>query len=419
MPTPFRCEAVPLDPADTDAAIARDIAAIARIGIVPAMLKLACENTGMGFAAVARVTDGSWTACAVEDRIAFGLLPGAQLKVETTLCREARSLRQPIVIDHASQDPVYRDHHTPRTYNIESYISVPIVRPDGRYFGNLCAVDPKPAQVSDPRTVRMFSALADMIALQLTNDDAHEHAQREVQEQREAADLREQFIAVLGHDLRNPLAAISVSAELLARRPDAKDRMLGERLRSSARRMGGLIDNVLDFARARLGGGFGVDIRPADALAASLHAVIEESRSAHPDIDIRHRIDIATPVACDTARLQQLLSNLLGNAIHHGAPSEPIRVDVGLHDGLLEMSVHNRGDSIAAEHLRKIFQPYWRPPTSKPGGGLGLGLYICSEIVKSHGGVLTATSSPEYGTTFTARIPLQPRAMADAGQPSA
>lgn len=370
------------------------------------MLKLICENTGMGFAAVARVTDGTWTACAVEDRIAFGLLPGGQLKVETTLCREARAIRKPIVIDHASQDPVYHNHHTPLTYNIESYVSVPIIRPDGKYFGNLCAIDPNPVHVSDPRTIRLFTSLAEMIALQLSNDDDHELSESENKRQRETAELREQFIAVLGHDLRNPLAAVGTTAEILARRPDVQDRKLGERLRSSTGRMAALIDNVLDFARARLGSGIGVEIRSAASLAASLGAVVDESRAAHTGMLIRDDIRIDRPVACDEGRLQQLLSNMLGNAYHHGADGEPVSVDVGIKGDMLEIAVCNGGGCIAPDDLQKIFQPYWRPATSKPGGGLGLGLYICSEIVKAHAGTLSATSTSESGTRFTARIPV-------------
>lgn len=396
------------DPADSTAAIAKDIAAVGRISVVPSMLKLLCENTGMGFAAVARVTDGTWTACAVEDRINFGLRPGSQVDVDTTLCRESRAVRKPIVIDHASLDPIYRDHHTPRIYNIESYVSVPIVRRDGTYFGNLCAIDPNPAQVSDPRTVHLFTSLADMIAIELSNDDEHARSELEVQIQREHSELREQFIAVLGHDLRNPLQAVAGAAEILVRRADTSDKKLGERLRGSTRRMASLVDNLLDLARARLGSGIGVEIRSADSLATMLSAVVGEMRAAHPDMDIRESIDVAVPVACDPGRLQQLLSNMLGNAHHHGAVDEPVTVDVRVNDAMLEISVGNGGPGIAEEDLSKIFQPYWRPTTSKPGGGLGLGLYICSEIVKGHAGTLNATSNVEHGTRFTARLPIHP-----------
>src|SRR6478736_1678004 len=118
---------------DSAEAIAQDIQAIGRIGAVPTLLRVLCESTGMGFAAVARVTEGTWTACAVQDNIQFGLKPGGQLDVETTLCSEVRESRTPIVIEHASIDPQYCTHRTPRIYAIESYVSVPIVLPNGEY----------------------------------------------------------------------------------------------------------------------------------------------------------------------------------------------------------------------------------------------------------------------------------------------
>jgi hypothetical protein len=121
----------------------------------------------MGYTAVARVSDLTWTACAVHDDIQFGLTPGGQLDLKTTLCFASRESREPIVIDNFSEDPNYRDHHTSRIYNLQSYISVPIVLSDGRYFGNLCAIDPQPRQVSDVRTVSMFEAYAKLIGLQL------------------------------------------------------------------------------------------------------------------------------------------------------------------------------------------------------------------------------------------------------------
>lgn len=130
--------------------LASEVTAVGRMQAVPALLKFICQTTGMGFAVVARVTHDSWTACAVQDDIQFGLTAGSSLDVSTTLCKEVYALRQPIVIDHASIDPTFSKHQTPRLYGIESYISVPIVRADGAYFGNLCAVDPEPRKVSDP-----------------------------------------------------------------------------------------------------------------------------------------------------------------------------------------------------------------------------------------------------------------------------
>jgi signal transduction histidine kinase len=391
---------------DSDEAIARDVAAIARISAVPALLKVICQNTGMGFAAVARVTDGTWTACAVEDNIEFGLKPGGRLQVETTLCSESRALRRPVVIDDASTDPVYFNHHTPRLYNIQSYISVPIVHANGDYFGNLCAIDPRPAVVSDARVVAMFTAFADLIARQLENEDRQARTETALQSERATAELREQFIAVLGHDLRNPLSAVSAAAELLLRRESEPDlARLGRRLKASTRRMSGLIDDVLDFARVRLGSGLGLSMREADFLASGLKEVVDEVRAAHPGLDIQEHIAIHAAVRCDQGRIQQVLSNLLGNAVTHGAPERPIVVRAAIEGDALVLSVTNGGTPIPTGDLAKIFQPYWRPAHSKPGGGLGLGLYIASEIVAAHGGTLRVTSCAEDGTCFLATLP--------------
>jgi len=394
---------------DSDEAIARDVATVGRIGAVPSMLRVICKNTGLGFAAVARVTEGTWTACAVQDDIQFGLLPGGRLDVHTTLCSESRLVRQPIVVDHASIDPVYRHHHTPRIYNIESYISVPIILPNGDYFGNLCAIDPRPALVSDARTLTMFTLFAELIALQLDSENQRFATEAALLDERATAELREQFIAVLGHDLRNPLAAVGATAEWLARRSSEPELVsIGTRLRATTRRMSRLIDDVLDFARGRLGTGMGVSLSPADDLADALRHVVAELRDANPGRIVVEQIAVDGYVYCDRGRILQLLSNLLANALTHGAPDQPVRVEVSVDAGELAICVANVGAPIAPQDLEKVFEPYWRPATSQPGGGgLGLGLYICSQIVKAHGGTLAVSSSAESGTCFVARIPCE------------
>ena len=391
---------------DSAEAIAQDIAAVGRISAVPSLLRLICQNTGMGFAAVARVTDGTWTACAVQDDIDFGLKTGGQLDVATTLCSESRAARGPVVIDHASRDPIHRDHHTPRIYNIESYISVPIVRPDGAYFGNLCAIDPRPAVVSEPRVVAMFTAFADLIGMQLESEDRQNAAETELVNARATAELREQFIAVLGHDLRNPLAAVGATAELLARRSEPELVRLGMRLGVTTRRMSQLINDVLDLARSRLGAGMGVVLEETTELAAALNDVVFELREAHPQRRIDADIAIARPVRCDRGRLQQLLSNLLGNALTYGAVDRPVRVSAAIEGEQLVLEVANEGVPIASGDLARVFEPYCRPLTSKPGGGLGLGLYICAQIAMAHGGAMRVESSAEAGTVFSARLPI-------------
>jgi signal transduction histidine kinase len=121
---------------------------------------------------------------------------------------------------------------------------------------------------------------------------------------------------------------------------------------------------------------------------------------------VRSEIAIQGTVQCDTVRLQQLISNLVGNALAHGSPDVPVVVDARTEAGQLVVSVTNGGSPIEPHLLPKVFEPYWRPPSSTPGGGLGLGLYICKKIVEAHGGTLEVCSSAELGTCFTARLPV-------------
>ena len=136
-----------------------DIAAIGRIASIPTILDVVCLTTGLGFAAVARVTDDRWIACGVRDTIEFGLQPGGELKLETTICNDIRQSRKLVVIDHVAEDPEFKHHPTPAMYGFQSYISVPIVLPDGTFFGTLCGVDTKPIRLNTPQTIGMFTAL--------------------------------------------------------------------------------------------------------------------------------------------------------------------------------------------------------------------------------------------------------------------
>ena len=148
-----------------------DVTTIARIDAVPRMLEVICRTTGLGFAAVARVTEDRWIACAVRDEISFGLAPGGELPVATTICDAIRDCGQQVIIDHVADDPIYRDHPTPRLYGFQSYISVPIRRRDGTFFGTLCAIDPKPAKLNTPETIALFALFAELIGFHLDAGD--------------------------------------------------------------------------------------------------------------------------------------------------------------------------------------------------------------------------------------------------------
>ena len=147
-----------------------DIDLVGSIEAVATILDVACRVTGMGFAAVARVTEDRWVACRVKDGIAFGLEPGSELEVATTICHEVRQSQAPVVIEHVTEDAAYCDHPAPARYGFQSYVSMPIVLPDGTFFGTLCAIDPKPARVDRPEVVGTFRMFADLIAIHV---DAH------------------------------------------------------------------------------------------------------------------------------------------------------------------------------------------------------------------------------------------------------
>jgi signal transduction histidine kinase len=392
---------------DSAEEVASDVAAVARIAAVPTLLRVLCETTGMGFAAVARVTDGSWTACAVQDDIGFGLKPGGQLDVHTTLCQQVRASRVPVVIDEASADPLYRSHPTPRLYAFESYVSVPIVLDDGEYFGNLCAIDRRPAKVSDPRVISMFTRFAELIGHQLDGERKQSKAETALLEAQAAGEFREQFIALLGHDLRSPLSAVAACSQLLQRKAkDADTANLAARITANAMRMSRLIDDLVDFARSRLEGDIGIGLEEADHLEQALSSVLAEVSNAHPGRPITGHVAIGCKVFCDPGRIQQLASNLLADAIVHGNPESPVEFDARVAGDSLLIDVKNEGEVIPPTSLGDVFRPFWRRSASGRREGLGLALHICDQIVKAHHGRIDVTSSHEGGTRFSVRLPI-------------
>ena len=375
------------------------VEAIAQINAVPTILDVVCRTTGMRFAAVARVTTDRWIACGVQDNLAFGLEPGGELKIETTICNEIRDHRQPVIIDNVAEDPLYYRHHTPAHYGLQSYISVPIVLGDGTFFGTLCAIDTVPRKLNTPEIAGMFQLFAKLIAFHL---DAHDRSDQE----RQGSELREQFIAVLGHDLRNPLASLDAGTRMLQRSvTDEKGKTVLTLMQSSISRMSGLIDNVLDFARGRLGGGIAIEQVDRVPLRPVLEQVVAELKMANPERRIEADLAEAM-VRCDEGRIGQLLSNLLANALTHGDPDTSIKVRSVMTGGHFELMVTNAGEPIPQAVIKDLFKPFVRASAKANLEGLGLGLYISSEIAKAHKGTLLVTSTPDE-TRFTFRMPQQ------------
>ena len=374
--------------------MADDIAAIQAISSVPTILEAVSAITGLRFACIARVDGDSWTTCAVLDQLNFGLKVGDGLDVATTLCEEVRDTGRAVIIDHVAQDDKYRDHHTPRIYGFQSYISIPVQRPDGAYFGTLCALDPLPANLSNTATVASMTLFAQLITKHLETAMQLSASQSALLSERDTSELREQFIGVLGHDVRTPLSSILLGTDLL--RADGlspKAASVVERMRRSALRISSLVNDVMDFTRGRMGGGIALNLANEPDLQQALEQVVAELRGNYPAREIRVELDLGAVIYCDSRRMQQLLSNLLKNALVHGAQDQPVSVRGAARDGQFELHVLNGGPAMEPATIAQLFKPYWRASGQAASEGLGLGLFIVAEIARSHGASLDVVST--------------------------
>jgi len=240
--------------------------------------------------------------------------------------------------------------------------------------------------------------------------------------ERAERELREQFIAVLGHDLRGPMTSIRRLTDLLLKTPlDEEAITMARLMRESASRLLSLIDNLPDLARGRLSGGLILSRDGNEPLEAVLRAVIDELHVNHPDHVVETHFLLMNTINCDRARIAQLFSNVLGNALTYGSPDQPVRVRAFCDPEAFELWVANAGDPIPQAALGRLFHPFFRSETHVHREGLGLGLYIAHQIAVAHGGALAVTSTQEE-TRFTFHMPVivepsQPDVQEDTAHP--
>jgi sigma-B regulation protein RsbU (phosphoserine phosphatase) len=229
-------------------------------------------------------------------------------------------------------------------------------------------------------------------------------------------EFQERFVAILGHDLRNPLSAIDMGAGLLHQRAgslkDETTMRIVLRMKASTRRMARMIEQILDLTRSRLAGG--LEINPESMnLCPTLAGIVDEIRAAHPFREIDLRCPPTAAGSWDRDRLEQVFSNLVGNAIHYGDPQRPVTIDVREEGSDVVVAVHNDGTPIPESARDELFSPFRRgerDSKSTETAGLGLGLYISHELVVAHGGDIDVRSTSTEGTTFRVRLPRVPRA---------
>jgi signal transduction histidine kinase len=381
----------------------QDLAAVARNNTVPVLLNIVCRSAGLGFAAVTCISDFRWIAAALQDDIGLGACAGSELHIETAIWHEIGQGREIIVVEDVAAEGRLRQHPAPAEFGARCYISVPILRADGSFFGSLCGFGPAPLPLRKPETVAMFETFAELLGAQFSASAC----EAELLNERKTSALREQFIAVLGHDLRNPLTAILGGMEMLRKNPlNQRAQQWAEMVVASAGRMAELIDTVVDFSRSRAGELI-IDCHQCDTVGPGLQQLVTELQAAKPSRQIQSRLSLQSPIRCDPRRILQLAANLLSNAITHGDPEQPIQVEAGTQVGWFELAVTNAGEPIPEALLGRIFEPFSRGTVQPSREGMGLGLYISNQIAAAHGGTLQVASGPRE-TRFTFRMPLTP-----------
>ncbi|RKH49922.1 sensor histidine kinase [Corallococcus sp. AB049A] len=383
-----------------------DVEAVSRIDAVKTVLRVLTRTTGLRLAVVARVTPESWTCCAVLDEMGFGLKAGDTLAVSTTFCNTVRTLKGPLLVNHASEDPRFRNHPAPKMYNVESYIAVPLYRRNGEFFGVMCALDSKAANLTED-VLETFRHLGDLVGHQLEQEDALSDRDSQLLGAHEASVLREQLIGIVSHDLRNPLNAISLAAATLMRRADLDDRARRglRRILDSSDRANRLIRDLLDFTHVRTGMALPVKPQPMN-LHELAEQVVDEVRLTAPERTLVLVCEGSGRGTWDPDRIAQVLTNLLTNAVQYSAQDAHIRVETRGDEREVVLSVSNPGAPIPAALLPVLFEPMTRGTTEgSEHRSVGLGLFIVNEIVRAHGGAVDVVSTEEAGTTFRVHLP--------------
>jgi signal transduction histidine kinase len=294
-----------------------------------------------------------------------------------------------------------------RRFGAPSIVYVPIIL-GGRPFA-VIAFSAAPPRIYNEHDLVFAEELARRASTAMHNAELFQTANKERARAEEASELRERLVAIVGHDLRQPLASIEIRLAVL-RRESKNPEFLEDltSLQASSRRMSRMIEQILDFTRSRLGGGLELVFAPMD-LREALVPIVDELRMARPAATIQLQCPELRG-AWDRDRLEQVFSNLIGNALAHGDPNKPVTVTVGADALRVWVQVHNEGPPIPQELQSALFSPFRMGERSNSSpAGLGLGLYISNEVIARHGGEIEVRSTAMQGTTFRVVLPREAR----------
>lgn len=408
---------------DTEKSLALDIERIKQIPIVPKMLDVICKTTGMGFAAVARVTKDRWIACSVRDEILFGLQPGGELPVATTLCDQIRDTHVEVVVDDFEQDQHYSAHHTPEIYGLRSYISVPIFLKNGDFFGTLCAIDPRPAVVNNSKTIDMFNMFAELISFHLESLQLLEKSKLVVDELSEqlidSIEENRQYQYISNHNLQEPLRKIRIFSSMLIdemENKDSKAHELALKLNKNAHRFSLMIHDLSDYSGLNKKTTFEkIDLN--NSVSNVITFLETEIQNSNAVIKIANLPEIyGIPL-----QIEQLFYHLLLNALKFSKKdSNPIINIIAVPRDIernsqadndvavieyTEIQVIDNGIGIDKAQLDKIFNIFSRLSIDNINKGEGIGLSYCKKIIRNHKGTISVKSEMQIGSVFSITLP--------------
>lgn len=407
-----------------ESVFAEDVKRIQSLDIVPSILEIICRTTGMGFSAVARVTDTRWIACAVKDEINFGLKPGGELQLETTICNEIRGHGQAVVIDEVRCDDQFRDHHTPAMYGFQSYISIPIILKDGSFFGTLCAIDPKPFALRSSNMVSMFNLFADLISYHLLTQDQLRETARVLKntENKLKVSLADnlQYSFISHHTLREPLRKLQLYTDMLERDrslpDDHKTKKLAAKINKLSRDFSIMIGQLTDFSA--------IGSTEENHVQVDLDEVIRivRQRLLLKIMKKKARIESTNlpEIPAIPSQIAQLFYCMLDNALNFSRPgvtpvinifTETCSADDLLHPEMIpgvaycKICISDNGIGIDSSHLTEIFRLFSKLNPQNEPEGMGMGLSISKRIIDNHKGAILVKSQPGVGTQFSFILP--------------
>lgn len=408
----------------SDSDFGPDIERIQQISIIPALLDVVCQITGMGFAAVARVTDDRWITCSVKDEINFGLVPGSELKLETTICNEIRDSHKPVAIDNVMESELFCNHHTPRMYGFQSYISYPIILKTGEFFGTLCAIDPQPRSVQNAAVTGMFAAFAELISfhlqqVQLLEDEAA-HNKSLHRQLIDSKDENRQYRHITDHTLQEPLRKVRLFSGMLLEALEAKQLEQAERLalkiQKNAERFSGLITDLTSFSRYE----DSTDLTKLIDIEYIINAVASNFSFRLDKMGASVEIGELSKIVAIPDQIEHLFFQLFDNAIKFAHPQRRLIISVSAKEHVpqtgisqlpadkryVEIAFTDNGVGIDGSQLEKIFDIFSQLPNEIFLEGLGIGLSISRKIVRNHFGEINIESRLGQGTTVYVILPI-------------